>query len=135
MATITGQINLLKLVGARRVQAGNTKGLFIPIAANPTIYAEGKGAYLNIRIVEKESEYDGKKYTHFIAASLDKEQRERLKEQLPDEEFRALTPILGNARTWGGEQTYEQTELTPINDGSELRSADGFKAQPNDLPF
>ena len=120
--TITGRINLLKLKNARRVQDGNIKGIFIPIYDNPAIYAEGKGAYLSIRIVEKPSEYNGVKYSHFIAASLDKDQREKLKEELSDEELRSVTPILGNARTWGGEeQTYERTTLTPV-DGSELRS-------------
>lgn len=134
MATITGQINLLKLHNARRVQDGNIKGIFIPIYDNPAIYAEGRGAYLNIRIVEKESEYNGKQYTHFIAASLDKDRRDELMERLSDEEFKAVTPILGNARIVKASPEYEQARLT-TTDSSDLRSADGFQPRQNDLPF
>lgn len=134
MATITGQINLLKLHNARRVQDGNIKGIFIPIYDNPAIYAEGRGAYLNIRIVEKESEYNGIKYTHFIAASLDKDRRDELMESLSEEEFKAVTPILGNARVFKAAPEYEQTTLT-ATDSSDLRSADGFQPRKDDLPF
>ena len=133
MATITGQINLLKLKNARRVQDGNIKGIFIPIYDNPAIYAEGRGAYLNIRIVEKESEYNGKQYTHFIAASLDKGKRDELMERLSEEEFKAVTPILGNANAWDSNH-YEQTTLK-TTDSSDLRSANGFNEEPDDLPF
>jgi len=129
MATITGQINLLKLKNARRVQDGNIKGIFIPIYDNPAIFAEGRGAYLNIRIVEKESEYNGKKFSHFIAADLPKEKREELREQLDDDDFRAVTPILGNANAWESNRhnnEYEQTRLT---------EPESLNPQPTDLPF
>ena len=133
MATITGQINLLKLKNARRVQDGNIKGIFIPIYDNPAIYAEGRGAYLNIRIVEKESEYNGKKFSHFIAADLAKEKRDELRDRLSDDDFRAVTPILGNANAWDNNH-YEPTTLR-TTDSSDLRSANGFHEEPDDLPF
>ena len=129
MATITGQINLLKLKNARRVQDGNIKGIFIPIYDNPAIYAEGRGAYLNIRIVEKESEYNGKKFSHFIAADLAKEKRDELRDRLSDDDFRAVTPILGNANAWDNNRhnnDYEQTTLT---------EPESLNPQPSDLPF
>ena len=129
MATITGQINLLKLHNARRVQDGNIKGIFIPIYDNPAIYAEGRGAYLNIRIVEKESEYNGKKFSHFIAADLAKEKRDELRDRLSDDDFRAVTPILGNANAWDSNRhnnDYEQTTLT---------EPESLTPQPSDLPF
>ena len=129
MATITGQINLLKLHNARRVQDGNIKGIFIPIYDNPAIYAEGRGAYLNIRIVEKESEYNGKKFSHFIAADLAKEKRDELRDRLSDDDFRAVTPILGNANAWDSNRhnnDYEQTTLT---------EPESLNPQPSDLPF
>lgn len=129
MATITGQINLLKLKNARRVQDGNIKGIFIPIYDNPAIYAEGRGAYLNIRIVEKESEYNGKKFSHFIAAGLAKEKRDELRDRLSDDDFRAVTPILGNANAWDNNRhnnDYEQTTLT---------EPESLTPQPSDLPF
>lgn len=136
MATITAQINLLKLQNARRVQDGNIKGIFIPIHDNPCIYAQGKGAYLNIRIVEHESEYNDRKYSHFIAAAINKDLRDKLKEEGRDEDLKAYTPILGNGSTYGDDgNTYQQTSLTPIADGSELRSATGFQEEPDDLPF
>lgn len=129
MATITGQINLLKLKNARRVQDGNIKGIFIPIYDNPAIYAEGRGAYLNIRIVEKESEYNGKKFSHFIVADLAKEKRDELRDRLSDDDFRAVTPILGNANAWDSNRhnnDYEQTTLT---------EPESLTPQPSDLPF
>lgn len=129
MATITGQINLLKLKNARRVQDGNIKGIFIPIYDNPAIYAEGRGAYLNIRIVEKESEYNGKKFSHFIAADLAKEKRDELRDRLSDDDFRAVTLILGNANAWDSNRhnnDYEQTTLT---------EPESLNPQPSDLPF
>ena len=129
MATITGQINLLKLKNARRVQDGNIKGIFIPIYDNPAIYAEGRGAYLNIRIVEKESEYNGKKFSHFIAADLAKEKRDELRDRLSEDDFRAVTPILGNANAWDSNRhnnDYEQTTLT---------EPESLNPQPSDLPF
>ena len=105
MATITGQINLLKLKNARRVQDGNIKGIFIPIYDNPAIYAEGRGA------------------------DLAKEKRDELRDRLSDDDFRAVTPILGNANAWDSNRhnnDYEQTTLT---------EPESLTPQPSDLPF
>ena len=137
MATITGQINLLKLYGAKRVAMGPVKGLFIPTAFNPAIFDALKGAYLNVRIVEKASEFNGKQYTHFIAADLNKAKKDELRDNgISDEEIRGYTPILGNLKAWEPEApTYEAANLQPLDDGSELSSPAGFNPQPNDLPF
>lgn len=136
MSTINGQINLLKLANARRVQDGNVKGIFIPIHDNPCIYAGGKGAYLNVRIVEHESDYNDRHYTHFIAAAIDKDLRTKLKEEGREDDLRSYTPILGNATEYSAEGAgYEQATLSDVPDGSELRSAEGFREKPDDLPF
>lgn len=116
MATITGQINLLKFRNARRVQAGNEKGIFIPVEDNPSIVDGAKGAYANLRIVDKASEYNGITYTHFAALSITKEQREQLEATLGEEEIRACTPILGNFKEWKNEPTYEQTTIKNVDD-------------------
>ena len=137
MATITGQINLLKLYGAKRVAMGNVKGLFIPVSMNPAIFDAQKGAYLNVRIVDKPSEFNGKQYTHFIAADLNKTKKDELRQNgVSDEEIRSYTPILGNLKAWEPEApSYENANLQPIDDGSDLRSATGFNEEPDDLPF
>lgn len=116
MSTITGQINLLKFRNARRVQAANQKGIFIPIEDNPTIFDGCKGCYANIRIVEKPSEFNGIQFSHFIALDLKKEERDRLASRLSDQELRSLTPILGNLREWKAEHTYESVDLEDVND-------------------
>ena len=106
---INGSINLLKYVGARKVSLSGKRGIFIPVDENPSIYAEGKGAYAAIRIVEHESEFDGKKYTHFIAADIDsKKRRSELEQSFGRDAVKAMTPILGNAVDYNArEETFE----------------------------
>lgn len=137
MATILGQINLMKFKGARRVSDGKTRGIFIPVDENPTIYDSGRGAYASVRIVEKASEFDGKKYTHFIALDLPKDKRDELREKLGDDAFRALTPILGNLREYQAPAAdYTPTTLYVAGDHDQrLADANGFKEQHGDLPF
>lgn len=131
MATIIGQINLLKFRNARRVQDGNIKGIFIPIADNPAIFDGGKGCYANIRIVEKASEYNGIKYTHFAALSIAKEEREQLSMTMSEEDLRSLTPIVGNFKEYRNEPQYEKTTLASADDLKKYTT----KKEGGDLPF
>ena len=134
MSTIIGQINLMKFNGARRVTDGRSKGIFIPVAENPTIFDGAKGAYASIRIVEKASDFNDIHYTHFIALDLQKDKRDQLRESLGEEGLRALTPILGNLREYKAPAPeYQPTELHDPDNG--LASPDGFQEQPHDLPF
>ena len=115
--SLNGSINLMKYPGARRILANGVKGIFIPVDENPSIYVGDKGAYATIRVVEKESEFNDKHYTHFVAASLPKKVRDALKEKgKTDEELKALAPILGNLETYdpqagGGSAEYEQASV------------------------
>lgn len=112
MATIIGQINLLKFKNARRVQAGTEKGIFIPIADNPSIFEGAKGSYAYVRIVAKESEFNGTRYTHFIALDCPKDKREKMSE----EELRSVTPILGNLREWQAQPDYGKENIEELDD-------------------
>jgi len=112
MAAIIGQINLLKFKNARRVNASGEKGVFIPLADNPTIFDGGKGCYANVRIVAKESTFQDKHYTHFIALDCPKDIREKMGE----EELRSVTPILGNLREWKAEPTYTEEKVEELDD-------------------
>lgn len=129
--SLNGTINLMKYNGARKVAIGGQKGIFIPVAENPTIYAEGKGAYASIRIVEKESTFDDRHYTHFVSASLSKKKREELEAQGYDKEaMYAVTPILGNLETYDAQpagESYEEAEAVEVG-GADDNGKD-------DLPF
>lgn len=105
---INGSINLMKYVGARKVSLGGQKGIFIPVEENPTIYVGEKGAYASVRIVAHESEFEDRKYTHFIAASLSKEKRTELENSFGKEATKAYTPILGNAAEYSSGGTFEE---------------------------
>lgn len=110
---INGSINLLKYVGARKVSLGGQKGIFIPVDDNPSIYVGEKGAYASVRIVEHESTYGDKTYTHFIAAAIDsKKRRDELENQFGKERVKSMTPILGNAVDYNAQSggTYEEEQ-------------------------
>lgn len=112
MSTLTGSINLLKYPGSRKILANGVKGIFIPVESNPSIFVGEKGAYASIRVVEKESEFNDRHYTHFVAASMSKKSREKLSEDgKSDEEINALAPILGNLETYEPEATYETASV------------------------
>lgn len=117
MATINGSINLMKFVGARKVVASGEKGIFIPIDQNPTIIPGAKGAYASVRIVEKESTFNDRHYTHFICLSLNKEKKEQLKNDgYSDEQLNALTPILGNLETYQPKDEYQEEKVEEADD-------------------
>lgn len=112
-----GSINLQKCKGARRIIANGVKGIFIPTDGNPTIYVSEKGAYMSIRVRESEREFDGKKYTHFVAVSFsNKEAREKAIEQFGEEGANEFTPILGNLSAYSApEPTYEAADVKEDN--------------------
>lgn len=112
MGTIIGQINLLKFRNARRVNASGEKGIFIPLSDNPSIFDGGKGCYANVRIVAKESDFQDKHYTHFIALDCPREKRDALSA----DELRAVTPILGNLKEWKAEPNYGKENIEELDD-------------------
>ena len=117
MPTITGSINLMKFVGARKVVASGEKGIFIPIDQNPSITPGAKGAYASIRIVEKESTFNDRHYSHFCALSLPKEKKEQLRsEGYSDEQLNGLTPILGNLETFKPRDEYQTENIQEVDD-------------------
>ena len=110
MSTLSGKINLLKYPGSKKIIANGVKGIFIPAEQNPSIYIREKGAYAAVRIVEKEATFNDKTYSHFIAATLTKKQREELSNDgLSEDEIKAFSPILGNLETYEPQgATYEE---------------------------
>lgn len=117
MSTITGSINLMKFVGARKIIASGEKGIFIPVEQNPTIVPGAKGAYANIRIVESNRTFNDHEYTHFLALSLPKKQREEMKASgRRDEDINALTPILGNLETFVPKDSYQEEKVVERDD-------------------
>lgn len=117
MPTITGSINLMKFVGARKVIASGEKGIFIPIDQNPTIVSGAKGAYANVRIVEKESTFNDRHYTHFCALSLPKDTKEQLRAKgYSDEQLNGLTPILGNLEVYQPKDEYQTETIKEADD-------------------
>lgn len=111
MSTINGSINLMKFVGARKViDANNKKCILIPVDDNPSIASGEKGAYANIRIVEKETTFNDRHYTHFVAATMSKKTMDELTAKgWSEEQIRAATPILGNLETYvPKEETYQK---------------------------
>ena len=112
---INGSINLMKYVGARKVSISGEKGVFIPLDENPTIFNGTKGVYASVRVVEHESEFDGKTYTHFIAASLNKEKREELEAEYDKDEMKKFTPILGNMVDYNA-ASYEDVDAEDVEE-------------------
>lgn len=119
MANLNGTLNLLKLNGARLIslRGGAERGIFIPTEGenrNPSIYVGGKGAYMHVRVVESERDFNGKHYTHFIAAAFaDGEEFKEMKEALGRDAINALAPILGNLESFkqpGGGSYEEEAE-------------------------
>ena len=118
--SLNGSINLMKYPGAKKIIANGQKGIFIPVEPNPSIFVGEKGAYASIRVVEKESEFNDRHYTHFVAAQLPKKVRDDLKAAgKSDDDIKALTPILGNLETYvpqEGGATYEEASVDEAED-------------------
>lgn len=142
---ITGSINLMKYVGARKVSLQGENGVFIPVKQNPSLFVGDKGIYASLRIVEHESEYGGKRYSHFIAANLSKEARESLESAYGRDKARAFAPILGNANDYnmegGGSFEEVSEDATPRSStvvpgpATLDRADDGLAPHYEDLPF
>lgn len=118
----SGNIDLLKLKGARKSIVGGQKCIVIPVEENPTIYVGEKGAYLNIRVVESANNNYG--HSHFIASSIDNKQT---RERLGQDKVKELTPIIGNLK----ELTYGQ----PGGDSSAYTQEQEQTATGDDFPF
>ena len=117
MSTITGSINLMKFVGARKVSAGGVKGIFIPVDENPSIVSGSKGEYANIRVVEKESVFNDRHYTHFLALALPGKVKDDLRSRgYSDERLNGLTPILGNLEEYQPRDSYQEENIQEIDD-------------------
>ena len=118
----------MKFAGARKVSANGVKGIFIPVDENPAIVQGAKGAYANVRVVEKESTFNDRHYTHFIALSLPREKKDDLKSQgYSDERLNGLTPILGNLEEYQPRDTFQEENIQDI---PEVKLQDS-----GDLPF
>ena len=119
---MNGKINLLKYKGARKVSISGKNGIFIPVDENPTIFVSENGAYSNIRIVEKESKFDNREYSHFICTSFSsKKVYEDYEKEYTSEGLREFTPIIGNIEKY-----------TP-KAGTEYETIDDKEV--DDLPF
>lgn len=117
MSTLNGSINLMKFLGAKKVIANGQKGIFIPTDLNPAIFSGEKGAYASIRVVEKETSFNDRHYTHFMALSISKKQREELEANgWDDDHIKAATPILGNLEAWAPQDNYESVNVSDDDD-------------------
>lgn len=111
----------MKYPGAKKIIANGVKGIFIPVETNPSIYVGGKGAYASIRVVEKESNFDDRHYTHFVAASISKKTREALAaDGMSDEEINAVTPILGNLEEYAPKEESFEAAATVADDVEDM---------------
>ena len=67
----------MKFEGAKKIIANGQKGIFIPVEDNPTISVSENGAFVNIRVWEREATFGERHYTHAIAASISKKKVRR----------------------------------------------------------
>lgn len=89
---ITGKINLLNLIAAKKMikgAAGEVECLVIPIEKNKLFVGE-KGVYLDIVAFDIKKQGESKD-THVVKQSLSKDEREKM----TDEQLKAM-PIIGN---------------------------------------
>ena len=98
---LSGQIDLLALVGAQYKSVDGQDCIVIPRDSNPSIFITttkngAKRAYLDIVIRESPVNQFGN--THFVKASVGKTNRERL--GLSREELQKYAPIIGNLKTF-----------------------------------
>ena len=120
--SLNGSINLMKFEGAKKIIANGQKGIFIPVEDNPTISVSENGAFVNIRVWEREATFGERHYTHAIAASISKKKREELeKSGYSKEDIYALTPFIGNLEAREAAQN-----------GGNFENAE---VQEDDLPF
>jgi hypothetical protein len=117
---ITGKLNLLNLHAIKKMVPGKTgdvECLIIPIEKNKLFVGE-KGVYLDIIAFELKEQKEGRKDTHLIKQSFNKEIREAMTEDQKNN-----IPILGSLTVSTG-----QEEREPVSSTETLGTED-------DLPF
>lgn len=97
--TLSGQIDLLALVGATFKNINGQDCVIVPTAENPAIFvsttkAGRQRAYLDILVRETVNNSFGN--THFVKASVGKTNRERL--GITKDAIQRYTPIIGNLK-------------------------------------
>lgn len=102
--SLSGQIDLLALVGAQYLSVDGKNSIVIPVDSNPSIFVTTtkngtNKAYLDIVIRESPNNQFGN--THFVKANVGKSNRERL--GLTREDLPKYTPIIGNLKTYEGQ--------------------------------
>jgi len=106
---LSGQIDLLALVGAQYKSIEGQDCIVIPKDSNPSIFVTttkngSQKAYLDIVIRESPSNQFGN--THFVKANVGKSNRERL--GLTREDLQKYAPIIGNLKTFEASPKAEQ---------------------------
>lgn len=132
---ITLSIDLLKLVGAQRMQSGKGKDILVIDLANSRVKVhkrandKGDSLYLNLECVPNRDGQDDYGNTHFVAQPTTKtERQEGLK-----------LPIVGNAKEWPAErqeappQRQQQQRREPVQEGEDWEVSDGIGGE--DIPF
>ena len=96
---LSGQIDLLALVGAQNTTVDGRNCIVIPVENNPSIFVTSTKsgaarAYLDIVIRESPNNQFGN--THFVKANVSKSNRERL--GISRDGLSKYTPIIGNLK-------------------------------------
>ena len=120
-SNLSGQIDLLALVGAQYESVDGHNSIVIPVDSNPSIFVTTTKngttkAYLDIVIRESPSNQFGN--THFVKANVGKSNREKL--GLSREELQKYAPVIGNLKTFEATQKSQR----PVDDDL---TEDGFQ--------
>lgn len=120
---LSGQIDLLALVGAQNTTVDGRNCIVIPVENNPSIFVTSTKsgaarAYLDIVIRESPNNQFGN--THFVKANVGKSNREKL--GISREELQKYTPIIGNLKTFESSAKAQQ----PVDDDLPEDGFQGF---------
>lgn len=124
----TGSLALSKLkhvILEKKGKIGTIKGIFIPIEANKLTEGKEGAVYMGIRGVIKD-EKDQYENNGWIASSPNMGKKWNDLSDAEKEESKALSPILGNVKVWGSDNSSND------NTGS---AASGTLSDDDDLPF
>ena len=121
--SLSGQIDLLALVGAQYLSVDGKNSIVIPVDSNPSIFVTTtkngtNKAYLDIVIRESPNNQFGN--THFVKANVGKSNREKL--GISREELQKYTPIIGNLKTFESSAKAQQ----PVDDDLPEDGFQGF---------
>ena len=116
---LSGQIDLLALVGAQYKSVDGKDSIVIPKDSNPSIFITttkngATRAYLDI--VVRESPVNQFGNTHFVKANVGKTNRERL--GLSREEMQKYAPIIGNLKTFEASPKGQQAADDDLPEGN-----------------